>query len=156
MQGELCIRSAAHKDIMGIKKAKDPPGVDIAMSQSIIESSPTKERNHTLAFHLLHRSNERAKATILQPALTQKVNCQQRIPSHNPRSAWLAATYEYSKENTGVPRGGESESIPKFRPRFRIPQMDDKIPGLGAEPLDTRRRECRGAHLHDVEDAAVH
>lgn len=41
-----------------------------------------------------------------------------------------------------MPRSGESTSIPKFRPRFWIPQIDDKIPGLDvieyAEDIMTR------------------
>ena len=38
--------------------------------------------------------------------------------------------YEYNNENVGVPKSGESASMPKFRPMFRIPHIDDKIPGL--------------------------
>ena len=36
-----------------------------------------KEWNHTLSFHLLHKSNESEKATTPHPAIIQNVNRQQ-------------------------------------------------------------------------------
>ena len=53
-----------------------------------------------------------------------------------------------------MPRSGESASSPKFRPRFWIPQMDDKIPGL--EKTSERAKDAlRSAHVRDAEDGTV-
>lgn len=112
-------------------------------------------RNHTLSFHLLHSSNDMTRARIPHPALTQKVSCQQRTPSQIPPSVLLAATYEYNRENGGVPKSGESASSPKFRPKFRIPQMDERIPGLQNHVCEHTKEKLRSLYAHDVEDTAV-
>ena len=95
------------------------------------------------------------RAMTPHPVLTQKVSCQQRIPSHIPPSVLLAATYEYSRENGGVPKSGESASSPKFRPKFWIPQMDDRIPGLEKQACERTKDILRCLYVHDVEDTAV-
>jgi hypothetical protein len=114
-----------------------------------------KGRNHTLCFHLLHSSNDMTRAMIPHPVQTQKVSCQQRTPSQIPTSALLAATYEYNRENGGVPKSGESASSPKFRPKFCIPQMDDRIPGLEKQARERTKDTLGSLYVHDVEDPTV-
>lgn len=95
------------------------------------------------------------RAMIPHPVLTQKVSCQQRTPSQIPPSVLLAATYEYNRENGGVPKSGESASSPKFRPRFWIPQMDDRIPGLEKRACERTKDTLRSLYVHDVEDTTI-
>ena len=53
-----------------------------------------------------------------------------------------------------MPRTGESERTPKFRPWFRVPQMEDKTPGL-RKFVSARGMLCGVVHVHDVEDTTV-
>ena len=48
----------------------------------------------------------------------------------SPLTACDSDTKAYKYEKMGLPRKGAYIMIPKFRPRFFIPQMEDMILGL--------------------------